>query len=950
MLDASDEVYYFNRLAGEDNLLSILHPVHTSAPPCPIDSVDTPQQYDAECSSFAAQLIQPLQDQTPVACSVIVTNYRIIIIACHGSKFRYKSSLPFPAGAPPNPKRYFATRSYDFDNKSKPRVDKADEESVRNHAESIRKHYHTQLSHSAVFSIPHMSIDSAKAEGTSKGTCVTVSSKHFWQFKILFTDASHGSRMVQLLNSLQAQTLAQLPAFDYFKARARGGAKNAGSDESMTRASEMDFGWSVFQEDREYERQLTQNYAASIPNGPELHETGRAGQGADLRPWFRLTTLLEKEVEESDPNLPLPITPFIASVGSSPTYPVKVCVPNAASDRFIVEECLATRSRGRIPAVSFVNLRTGAVLARSSQPLNKKNVMPDSKYCNFLVNHYTAYNCKPREEQVAVQIQSTLDRKAAPPSLLDSSPVARRAPPSLTDVPRRLTDENEVKGPDSTAVVSSGARHLNIIDCRPKSAAMGNQAVGGGVESYDFCKVGYYNIENIHAVTSSFSKMKALIHNFSGRNQRSDFLSQLQETGWFFHLSCLLTCAEKVVAFLERGESCLVHCTDGWDRTSQITALSMVLSDPFYRTVRGFACLVEKEFGSFGHKFAERLGHMRPGSMTAAADSGVSASDTESSQVTQNHKQQPSPVFPQFLDAMFQLVSQFPTEFEFTENLLAFIADHCYSCYYGTFLCNAQKERLFEGITVSTCSIWTDVLLACHLERIGKCEAFFLQPDFKSKEYAMMLLKSSRELPRALRLNSSSKNIRLWESFYLRDDPDRWQLPLTANYRKRSAEVLGASSRPENVEFLPPPSYAPWEAEQASKQVSGTSNLYNPAFMAWNSDELAIMIAHRSVESCRHLEIRKRFKESSVNSRPQLSSSSSNFEAKPTSTESALGTMGVGAGATRQCWICNSQFGIFATKYYCSECNVKAPICSGCVQTDPMGRKLCRNCFGIAGK
>lgn len=33
--------------------------------------------------------------------------------------------------------------------------------------------------------------------------------------------------------------------------------------------------------------------------------------------------------------------------------------------------------------------------------------------------------------------------------------------------------------------------------------------------------------------------------------------------------------------------SVLVHCSDGWDRTAQITSLAMLLLDPFYRTIRG---------------------------------------------------------------------------------------------------------------------------------------------------------------------------------------------------------------------------------------------------------------------------------------------------------------------------------------------------------------------------
>ena len=32
----------------------------------------------------------------------------------------------------------------------------------------------------------------------------------------------------------------------------------------------------------------------------------------------------------------------------------------------------------------------------------------------------------------------------------------------------------------------------------------------------------------------------------------------------------------------------LVHCSDGWDRTAQVCALSSLLLDPYYRTLHGF--------------------------------------------------------------------------------------------------------------------------------------------------------------------------------------------------------------------------------------------------------------------------------------------------------------------------------------------------------------------------
>lgn len=39
------------------------------------------------------------------------------------------------------------------------------------------------------------------------------------------------------------------------------------------------------------------------------------------------------------------------------------------------------------------------------------------------------------------------------------------------------------------------------------------------------------------------------------------------------------------------------------DRTAQICAIAEILLDPYYRTIEGFAVLIEKDWCAFGHKF-----------------------------------------------------------------------------------------------------------------------------------------------------------------------------------------------------------------------------------------------------------------------------------------------------------------------------------------------------------
>ena len=78
---------------------------------------------------------------------------------------------------------------------------------------------------------------------------------------------------------------------------------------------------------------------------------------------------------------------------------------------------------------------------------------------------------------------------------------------------------------------------------------------------------------------------------------------------WLVHLSTIMTGVLKVVQKIKTHTSVIIHCSDGWDRTAQLTSLAMLLLDPYYRTIEGFIVLIEKEWLSFGHKFAHRIGH-----------------------------------------------------------------------------------------------------------------------------------------------------------------------------------------------------------------------------------------------------------------------------------------------------------------------------------------------------
>uniref|UniRef100_A0A1A9WVN6 Myotubularin phosphatase domain-containing protein n=1 Tax=Glossina brevipalpis TaxID=37001 RepID=A0A1A9WVN6_9MUSC len=85
-------------------------------------------------------------------------------------------------------------------------------------------------------------------------------------------------------------------------------------------------------------------------------------------------------------------------------------------------------------------------------------------------------------------------------------------------------------------------------------------------------------------------------------------LSSIDNSLWLKHIKCIVAGAVRIVDKVEvMSTSVVVHCSDGCDRTGQLTASAMLLLDPYYHTFRGFQVLIEKEWLSFGHKFQLRI-------------------------------------------------------------------------------------------------------------------------------------------------------------------------------------------------------------------------------------------------------------------------------------------------------------------------------------------------------
>lgn len=218
-------------------------------------------------------------------------------------------------------------------------------------------------------------------------------------------------------------------------------------------------------------------------------------------------------------------------------------------------------------------------------------------------------------------------------------------------------------------------KSLHIMDARPYINALANCTTGGGYENekcYQSCKISFLNIENIHAVRDSL-------------NSINEIISGPENSKWLEHIRGILEGVNRIIYLINRDTTVLIHCSDGWDRTAQLTSLSMLMLDKHYRTIQGFEVLIEKEWLSFGHRFETRMGH---------------GSDNHS-----DHDR--SPIFLQFIDCVWQIMQQNENFFEFTEKFLLEIVFQMYACQYGTFLYDSECKREKNEAKLKTKSLWT---------------------------------------------------------------------------------------------------------------------------------------------------------------------------------------------------------------------------------------------------
>ncbi|EDR23997.1 hypothetical protein, conserved [Entamoeba dispar SAW760] len=300
-------------------------------------------------------------------------------------------------------------------------------------------------------------------------------------------------------------------------------------------------------------------------------------------------------------------------------YPNKVIVPIANEEE--INQVIGFRSKGRIPAATWWNREKGVIM-RSSQPL--------------------------------VGLKTS----------------------------RCFSDEKLL---EKAAELSKNKR-ISIIDCRPKLNASANLIKGMGFEDIKYYKnseIIFLDIDNIHKMRESFLELTSVTKKISYCNVgATDGMKMVTSSKWLYHINKILKGTYLTTNKFLNGNSLLIHCSDGWDRTSQIVSLVEIIVDPYYRTIEGLEALIDKDWIAFGHKFQDRCRHF----------------------VSTQSINEYSPIFLQFIDCVYQFMRIFPKEFEFNETFLIEIIQQTYSCYFGNFLFNCV-----EPINPRPESLW-DVL------------------------------------------------------------------------------------------------------------------------------------------------------------------------------------------------------------------------------------------------
>lgn len=287
----------------------------------------------------------------------------------------------------------------------------------------------------------------------------------------------------------------------------------------------------------------------------------------------------------------------------------------------------------------------------------------------------------------------------------------------------------------------------------------------------------------------------------------------LRQSNWLSHLTNILDGILIITRTIHLSNShVLVHCSDGWDRTSQLSALPQICLDPYYRTAEGLAVLIEKDWIAYGHRFADRSGHLcgdrvqfvqGRGDDTSAQQAFL-ASVTKQFSPNSHAFKETCPVFQQFLDCIYQLQRQFPERFEWNGELLKRLQYETYAGRSGTFLFNSERERAAFKARERTRSVWEDIF--DEVEEEGAEFKLKLKEEFRNPLYDPSLDDpDSRELDADQGvLLVDPQDVKWWFGLFGRTDEEMNGRPVPESEREKTVTAVTVVEGVEDDPVLSP--------------------------------------------------------------------------------------------------------------------------------------------------
>lgn len=465
----------------------------------------------------------------------------------------------------------------------------------------------------------------------------------------------------------------------------------------------------------------------------------------------------------------------------SPTYPAKLVVPAKISDA-VLAHAVKYRSKARIPALTYLHWGNHASITRCSQPMvglkNSRSAQDERLVDSIFQSHLspeTSYSPALNDFPPSSAVQSSRNPLAAISGLQGESP--------------------QVFGATATNL---------IVDARPTANAVANLAKGAGtenMENYRLARKVYLGIENIHVMRNSLNQLVEVLR--EGATTGIIDRHALRRSNWLKHISALLDGALIIVRNIHINSShVLIHCSDGWDRTSQLSALAQVCLDPYFRTIKGFQVLIEKDWLAFGHKFLDRCGHLSsdkfftsveedPEESQGGAERAALAffASVQKQFTSSAHVKETSPVFHQFLDCVWQIQRQFPERFEFTSDLLEDLHYHLYSCQFGTFIANNEKQRKM--------AFFDDEIGNIRVPIFQRTVSIWDWLDERSSEYVNPAYDASLDDPKGADMGVllvDPREVRYWTGLFGRSDDEMNSSRTFLDTQAQGVEIQGIVS------------------------------------------------------------------------------------------------------------------------------------------------------------